>query len=338
MRWAQLHSKASCDAPSPVSHSIINKPYVLLSMTNTMGRWWISQSDGGDSRAKLSSKIKKALFSQTRRTKDPRQLCRVSAVPTFENGGPLLVPHLFELPSEVPRWEWIQGQAGKAPQDGLVQSLRALRLTLSHVPHGSLLRWHVGRRRALRCSNHSSMWSRPPDSPVLLNKRIWIFSLPPSEQPPVQTRGGEKMYLKKMIILPCRDAARAVSLTACWCALTPALVRAVQQVTVTFMNWAGIGLLGQPLPFLSKGKKKRERREGQSHEWVEEGGGGGGGGGGSLDSHNISAHCMPTRHSWINILYLSWSRTHQCPNRYVVPLALLMRPQKRKSFLEHARA
>ncbi len=31
--------------------------------------------------------------------------------------------------------------------------------------------------------------------------------------------------------------------------LTPALVRAVQQVTVTFVNWAGIGLLRQPLLF-----------------------------------------------------------------------------------------
>lgn len=47
VRWAQLHSKASCDAPKPVSHSIINKPYVpYLSMTNTKGRWGISQSDG----------------------------------------------------------------------------------------------------------------------------------------------------------------------------------------------------------------------------------------------------------------------------------------------------
>lgn len=26
------------------------------------------------------------------------------------------------------------------------------------------------------------------------------------------------------------------------------------------------------------------------------------------DSNNIPAYCMPMRHSWINILYLSWSR------------------------------
>lgn len=195
VRWPQLHSKASCDAPSPVSHSIINKPYVpYLSMTNTMGRWGISQSDGSDSRAKLSSKTKKALFWQTRRTKDTRQLCRVPVVPTFENGGPLLVPHLFELPSEVPRRERIQGQAGKAPQDGLVQSLRALRLTLSHVPHGSLLRRQVGRRRALRCSYHSSMWSLPPDSPYFSTRVSECFSSLLQNNLPFKQEGQKNLF------------------------------------------------------------------------------------------------------------------------------------------------
>lgn len=50
-----------------------------------------------------------------------------------------------------------------------------------------------------------------------------------------------------------------LSASVCWCALTPALVRAVQQVTVTFMNWAGIGLLIQPLLFFSKKEKKKKQ-------------------------------------------------------------------------------
>lgn len=173
MRWAQLHSKALCDAPSPGSYSIINKPYVpYLSMTNTMGRWGISQSDGGGNFLQKQKRLlahKQAPGPETRGS---------FAVPTFENGGPLLVPHLFELPSEVPRRERIQGQAGKAPQDSLVQSLRALRLTLSHVPHGSLLRRHVGRRRGLRCSYHSSMWSRVQHPfPTRLSELFFCFLL-----------------------------------------------------------------------------------------------------------------------------------------------------------------
>lgn len=44
-------------------------------------------------------------------------------------------------------------------------------------------------------------------------------------------------------------------------ALTSALVRAVQQVTVTFMNWAGIGLLIQPLLFSAKEEKKKQEAE-----------------------------------------------------------------------------
>lgn len=36
------------------------------------------------------------------------QLELYKAVPTFKDGGPLLMAHLFKLPSEVPGWEWIQ--------------------------------------------------------------------------------------------------------------------------------------------------------------------------------------------------------------------------------------
>lgn len=299
-----------------------------------MGRWGISQSDGSDSRAKLSSKTKKRLFSDKQEgQKTLGGFCRVSAVPTFENGGPLLVPHLFELPSEVPRRERIQGQAGKAPQDGLVQSLRALRLTLSHVPHGSLLRRHVGRRRALCCSYHSSMWSLPPASPYFSTRVSECFSSLLQNNLPFKQEGQKNVFEKKKIILLCRDAARAVSLSLlmcfnpCTCQGSSASYSNIHELGRYWITWTA------PPLFQQREKKKRERREGQSHEWVEEGGGGGeggegGGGGGSLDSHNISAHCMPTRHSWINILYLSWSRTHQCANRYVVPLALLMRSQK----------
>lgn len=44
-----------------------------------------------------------------------------------------------------------------------------------------------------------------------------------------------------------------------WTVLTSALVRAVQQVTVTFMNWAGIGLLRQLLLFSAKRKEAEKR-------------------------------------------------------------------------------
>lgn len=63
-----------------------------------------------------------------------------------------------------------------------------------------------------------------------------------------------------------------------------------------------------PPLFQQRGKKRgREERGKVMTEWKKgvegEGGGGGGvevgggGGGGSPDSHNISAHCMPTRRS-----------------------------------------
>lgn len=145
-------------------------------------------------------KKRKSLFSDKQGGRERER------VPTFENGGPLLVPHLFELPSEVPRWERLQWQAGKAPQDDLVQALRALCLTLGHVPHGSLLRRHGGRRRALRCSYHSSMWRRLPSSPSCSTSSVRVLKkicFPPLEQSLVEWGEGKSKEKRSLAVQRC---------------------------------------------------------------------------------------------------------------------------------------
>lgn len=117
---------------------------------------------------------------------------------------------------------------------------------------------------------------------------------------------------------PCGDAAYAV----CWCALTSALVRAVQQVTVTFMNWAGIGLLIQPLLFSVKGKKgKRQRREGQSHNSGREEGGRKRPLWQQQHPRLLYAHEAFLNKYPVFVL----ESAHHSPNRYDSPLALLIR-------------
>lgn len=109
-----------------------------------------------------------------------RHLHTLEAVPTFKNGGPLLVPHLFKLPSEVPGWEWIQGCAGKAPQDDLIPSLRAIRLALSQVSRSTLLCRHVGWQGAHSYFYHSSkrvIWSWARVFPLSLSV-VYKYSLP----------------------------------------------------------------------------------------------------------------------------------------------------------------
>lgn len=163
-----------------------------------MGRWGISQSDGSDSRAKLSSKTKKkALFWQTRRTKDTRRLLPALSSTYIREWWASSCAASFWTSLWSPAagtdpgasWQGAPGRPRPVPPS-----------TPSHSqPCPSRLspqktRWTAAGPPLLLSFFHV----KPPACFTLfLNKSIWMFLFPPSEQSPVQTGGAKKCIWKK---------------------------------------------------------------------------------------------------------------------------------------------